>query len=133
MYMHMGKQKKAIHEKSYKLSICCRDDFLNFLMPIKPLQQNQNTKIRSLLLTKLFKLEVWKGRYFCDLVTFWWWKSSLKKLNFRALAINQFWTKWHGTKNFWPFLITSNPCSIRFEIKNHWCALVRNVLLKTAT
>ena len=54
----------------------------------------------TLSLTKLFEVKEWKCHYFWDSVIFWCWKSSLKKLNFRALAINGFWTKKHGTNFF---------------------------------
>ena len=74
--------------------------------------------------TKLFEVKEWKCHYFWDSVIFWCWKSSLKKLNFRALAIDGFWTKKHETKFFWLFLMRSNPCFIRFEIKNHWLPLL---------
>ena len=77
----------------------------------------------TLSLTKLFEVKEWKCHYFWDSVIFWCWKSSLKKLNFRALAIDGFWTKKHETKFFWSFLMISNPCFIRFEIKNHWLPL----------
>ena len=67
--------------------------------------------------TKLFEVKEWKCHYFWDSVIFWCWKSSLKKLNLRALAINGFWTKNDGTKFFLLLLMRSNPCFIRFEIK----------------
>ena len=82
----------------------------------------------TLSLTKLFEVKEWKCHYFWDSVIFWCWKSSLKKLNFRALAIDGFWTKKHGTKFFWSFLMRSNPCFIRFEIKNHWLPLMLNTI-----
>ena len=106
-----------------KCQFTAKNDFLTFLMPITPWKQSQNTKIRSLLQTKLFKIEEWKWHHFCYLVTFWWWKSSLKKLNFRALAINGFWTKKTWDQIFWLFLMKSNPSFIRFEIENHWLPL----------
>ena len=107
-----------------KCQFTADNDFLTFLMKNTPSKQGQNTKVRPLLVTKLFDVEEGKWHYFCHLVIFWWWKSSLKKLNFWALAINGFWTKSHGTKFFGLFLMRSSPCFIRFEIKNHWLPLL---------
>ena len=108
-----------------KNPICPEHEFSLFLMPISPSKQGQNEKIKTLSITKLFEVKEWKCPYFWDSVIFWCWKSSLKKLNFRALGINGFWTKKHGTKFFWSFLMRSNPCFIRFEIKNHWLPLMQ--------
>ena len=80
------------------IGFCQKIDNSQFVVLANLTKSAQIAKIRSLLLTKLFRVQEWKWPYFCGAIKFWCWKWCLKIANFKPPRELEISTKWSGTK-----------------------------------